>query len=197
MDVTYIAPRQAKKAAARAAKAAEKAAQAAAVKAADLAALEYLNLRAYHYILLNTSAGKDSLAMIHHIYQLAVAQGVTDRLVAVHCDLGRVEWAGTRELAEKQCALYGIQLHVVSRPQGDLLDHVAQKGLWPGPATRYCTSQHKRGQVEVLMTALVDAFIAENFSAVPARHREQVRILNCQGLRAAESAKRAARPALE
>jgi hypothetical protein len=75
--------------------------------------------------LINTSAGK---LMLDHVYSLAVAQGVTGRLQAVHCDLGRMEWAGARELAEKQCARYGVPLHVIGRSQ-DLLSHVEERGM--------------------------------------------------------------------
>jgi hypothetical protein len=48
--------------------------------------------------------------------------------VVVHCDLGpRVEWDGTRELAEEQARHYGLRFEVVSRPQGDILDEVRQR----------------------------------------------------------------------
>jgi 3'-phosphoadenosine 5'-phosphosulfate sulfotransferase (PAPS reductase)/FAD synthetase len=77
-----------------------------------------MDLSAHHVVLINTSAGKDSLAMLDHVYSLALAQGATGRLQAVHCDLGRMEWAGTRELAEKQCARYGVPLLVISRSPG-------------------------------------------------------------------------------
>jgi hypothetical protein len=53
-----------------------------------------MDVRSYHVVLINSSAGKDSLAMLDHVYSLAIAQGVTGRLQAVHCDLGRMKWAG-------------------------------------------------------------------------------------------------------
>ena len=135
-------------------------------------------LTEYDWIVLNSSAGKDSQAMLDVVIELATLQGVRDRVVVVHCDLGRVEWQGTRALAEEHAKHYGVRFEVVSRPQGDLLTHVEQRGLWPGPDTRYCTSQHKTGQVYTLFTRLV---------------RESgdlgrpVRILNCLGIRAQES----------
>lgn len=58
-----------------------------------------MNLHSYDIILVNSSAGKDSQAMLDVIYQLADVEGVQDRITVVHCDLGRVEWKGTRELA--------------------------------------------------------------------------------------------------
>jgi 3'-phosphoadenosine 5'-phosphosulfate sulfotransferase (PAPS reductase)/FAD synthetase len=103
-----------------------------------------------------------------------------DRVVVVHCDLGRVEWRGTRELAEEQAAHFGVRFEVVSRSQ-DLLDQVEQRGMWPSSKARYCTSDHKRAQVDKLMTKLTAEL----------RHlRRPVRILNCQGIRAEESTER-------
>lgn len=141
----------------------------------------------YDVILINTSAGKDSQAMMDLVVELAREAGVSERLVAVHCDLGRVEWQGTRDLAERQAAHYGVRFEVVSRPQGDLLDHVESRGMWPSSAARYCTSDHKRGQVYTLLTKLV----AERYDGRP------VRILNCMGLRAQESPARAKRVAFQ
>jgi len=140
-------------------------------------------------ILISTSGGKDSLVTMHVVHALAVAQGVTHKLRAVHCDLGRMEWQGTRELVEKQCAMYGIPLYVVSRPQGDLLAHVAERGKWYSPKQRYCTSDHKRDQVTKVITRLV----AEHIDTLGAQGA--VRILSVMGLRAQESdARKAKRP---
>lgn len=147
-------------------------------------------LSEYEIILINSSAGKDSQAMLSHVVSLSDIEGVKDRLTVVHCDLGRVEWKGTRELAEQQAKHYDLRFEVVSRPQGDLLDHVASRGMWPGPATRYCTSDHKRGQVRRVITKLVDE--VRNSSG-----RHPVRILNCMGLRADESPSRAKRRPFE
>jgi 3'-phosphoadenosine 5'-phosphosulfate sulfotransferase (PAPS reductase)/FAD synthetase len=141
-------------------------------------------------ILINTSAGKDSLAMLDYVCELAKEQGVLDRVIAVHCDLGRVEWQGTRELAERQCLRYGIRFEVVRRTQDDLLEHVEKRGKWPGSSTRYCTSDHKTKPVTGLMTRLVREFNAEHQAGVRPKDRRKVRILNCLGLRAQESPKR-------
>jgi 3'-phosphoadenosine 5'-phosphosulfate sulfotransferase (PAPS reductase)/FAD synthetase len=130
------------------------------------------NLRSYDIILVNTSAGKDSQAMMTEVVKLAEAHGVKDRVVAVHCDLGNVEWEGTRELAERQAAHYGIKLYVEKR------------GMWPDSKARYCTSEFKRAPVYKLLTKLVREHQAANGKA-------QVRILNCIGIRAQESSGRA------
>jgi 3'-phosphoadenosine 5'-phosphosulfate sulfotransferase (PAPS reductase)/FAD synthetase len=145
-----------------------------------------MDLKSYDLIIVNTSAGKDSLAMLDYVHTLATAEGVADRLVAVHADLGRVEWQGTRELAETQAEFFGVRFEAVARPQGDLLEHVKERGKWPSSTTRYCTSDHKRGQVGKVITALAN----ERYRYKP------VRVLNCMGFRAQESDARAKREVL-
>ena len=145
-----------------------------------------MRLADFDVLLVNSSAGKDSQAMLDLIAARAALEGVEERIVVVHCDLGRVEWRGTRELAEEQAANYGLRFEVVSRDQ-DLLDQIQQRGMFPGAGpARYCTSDHKTAQVAKLMTRLAR------------QHREtsQVdsgpcRILNCLGIRGQEGVKRA------
>ncbi len=149
-----------------------------------------MNLNDYDLVLVNSSAGKDSQAMLDYLVELADAQGFDrGRLVVGHADLGRVEWAGTRELAERQAAHYGIRFVAVSRDQ-DLLDQVAQRGMWPSSSARYCTSDHKRDQLSKVMTAL-------SKELRDAGHVGPVKILNAQGIRAAESPARAAKKSFQ
>jgi 3'-phosphoadenosine 5'-phosphosulfate sulfotransferase (PAPS reductase)/FAD synthetase len=138
------------------------------------------DLTAYDFILVNTSGGKDSQAMLDAVVAAATAAGVADRLRAVHADLGRVEWPGTAELAEEQADHYGVPFRKVSRPQGDLLDHIEERGMFPSSTTRYCTSDHKRGQIRKVMTALADEFRGGGGEG-------RCRILNCMGFRREES----------
>lgn len=149
---------------------------------------EHEDLASYDVILVNTSAGKDSQAMLDLVYNLAKARGVEDRLVAVHADLGRVEWEGTAALAREQAEHYGVRFEIVSRPQGDLLDHIEARGMFPSSAARYCTSDHKRGQVAKVFTKLAKEL--RDSGKVTGR---PVRILNAMGLRAEESKARAKR----
>jgi 3'-phosphoadenosine 5'-phosphosulfate sulfotransferase (PAPS reductase)/FAD synthetase len=146
------------------------------------------DLTAYHWIVLNSSAGKDSQAMLDFVVEQSDRAGVArHRLVVVHADLGRVEWPGTRALAEEQARHYGLAFHAVRRPQGDLLDHIARRGRFPSPTARYCTSDHKRAQVLKVLTWLADRSRQDG--------TQLCRILNCLGLRAEESPARAQRPA--
>lgn len=152
----------------------------------------------YDVVLVNSSAGKDSQAMLTHLVELAGEQGADlGSLLVVHADLGRVEWEGTRGLAEEQAAFYGLRFEVVRREQGDLLQQIADrhdrlraKGdtttpAWPSSTARYCTSDQKTSQVVKLMTRLVTEWRERTGETRP------MRILNCLGIRAAESCARA------
>jgi 3'-phosphoadenosine 5'-phosphosulfate sulfotransferase (PAPS reductase)/FAD synthetase len=145
-----------------------------------------IDLSTWDVIVINTSAGKDSQAMMDYVCEIAREQGVMDRVIAVHADLGRVEWKGTRELAEEQCAHYGLKLHVVRREKGDLLTQIEEREMFPDSQNRYCTSDQKRDQIAKVFTQIVKQL---NLG-------RQVRILNCMGLRAEESAMRAKKPGM-
>ena len=143
------------------------------------------DLSAYDVILVNSSAGKDSQCMLTELVAQCDAQGIDrSRLIVVHADLGRVEWEGTRELAQEQAEHYGLRFEVVRREKGDLLDQIEARGMFPSSAARYCTSDQKTAQVLKLMTRLADDHRA-------AGHDRPIRILNCLGIRAQESPARA------
>jgi 3'-phosphoadenosine 5'-phosphosulfate sulfotransferase (PAPS reductase)/FAD synthetase len=151
------------------------------------------DLTQFDVLLVNTSAGKDSQAMLDYVVQLATAFGVKDRIVCVHADLGEAEWPGTRELAERQAAHYGLRLEVVRRvnaagEEQPLIEQIEARGMFPDSARRYCTSDQKRGPVQKLMTALA--------TEVRKGKGHRPKILNCMGLRAQESPARALKPAL-
>jgi 3'-phosphoadenosine 5'-phosphosulfate sulfotransferase (PAPS reductase)/FAD synthetase len=118
--------------------------------------------------------------MLDYVVELAGAE-LRDRIVAVHADLGRAEWKGTRELAEEQARHYGLRLEVVAAK--DLLASVEARGMWPSSKQRYCTSDHKRGPILTVITKLV----AEKRLELG----RPVRVLQCIGLRAEESTARA------
>ena len=147
------------------------------------------DLTGFDLILANSSGGKDSQAMLTHLVDLADQAGARARLVVVHADLGRVEWDGTRDLAAAQAAHYRLPFHVVRRDRGDLLEQIEARGMFPSSTARYCTSDQKTAQVAKLMTRLAaDHRDALAEAGEPAR---PTRILNCLGIRAAESPARA------
>ena len=152
------------------------------------------DMRAYDFILVQTSAGKDSLAMLDTVCAEAKSLGVLDRVVAVHCDLGRVEWEGVAKLAREQAEVYGVPFWRVRRDR-DLLHQVEhERKKWPGGENaRFCTSDHKTKEGAKLMTQFVRDFLDEHEMS---QHRPErrVRILNCLGMRAQESPKRRKMP---
>ena len=159
-------------------------------------------LTTYDWWVLSSSAGKDSAAMLDYLVEQAHRVGFPlDRIVVVHCDLGRFEWPSTRELgqdlvdrfgdrpgtlelARLQAERYGLRFEVRGRTQSDLLDQVRHYGYWPTARSRYCTSAFKREVVTKFITELVDESNLDR----------PVRILNCMGMRAEESSARAKRP---
>lgn len=138
-----------------------------------------VELSNYDWIVVNSSSGKDSQAMLDLVATLAAAEGVSGRVVVAHADLRRAEWKGAMELAKEHADHYGFRFIRVSRPQGDLLMHVEKRGMWPSSTARYCTSDHKRGQISKVFTQLAQEL------GRPAR------ILNCLGMRRQESPVRA------
>jgi len=138
------------------------------------------DLSRYQIIVVNSSAGKDSQAMLDYVVEQADAAGVRDRIVVVHADLGRIEWPGTRELAERQAQHYGVRFEVVRRKGSDLLGRIEERGMFPDARNRWCTSDFKRTPVSTVITRLV----AE-------QPRSFTWVLNCMGLRADESSARA------
>lgn len=154
-------------------------------------------IQGYHWILVNSSGGKDSQAMLDYVVELCDKLGVSrSRIVVVHCDLGRVEWEGTAELAREQAEHYGLRFEIVAREIGDLLTQVEQRheanvakgkdhSPWPSSKSRWCTSDQKTAQVLKLITSLTEEAQRSLGSG------RQVRILNCLGIRAEESPARA------
>ena len=167
-------------------------------------------IRDADWVVISSSGGKDSQVMLSYVVQRARALGMLDKVVVVHADLGRVEWAGTRELAELQARLAGVRRFEVVQAQGaDLLDRVEirygklkakaerealERGedpatakvppAWPSSAARWCTPDVKRGPIRTLYTRLVAELAHLNLG-------RPVRILECIGQRAAESTQRA------
>ena len=75
-----------------------------------------MDLTKFDIIACSTSSGKDSMAMLYTIARLAEAQGVLDRVVALHAELGpRMDWPGCTELAEQQTGMLGIGLITCTR----------------------------------------------------------------------------------
>ena len=70
------------------------------------------------------------------------------RLVAVHAPLGEVEWPGTVEHIRATLPA-GVPLILAPVTSGKTLLHsIEERGRFPSPAVRWCTSSLKRGPIE-------------------------------------------------
>lgn len=136
----------------------------------------------YDFVICNTSAGKDSQTALRYVMQQAEKEGYPkSRIIAAHADLGRIEWPGAKELAKHQADLHEIQFWAMARPQGDLLQHILDRTMFPDSQNRFCTAQHKRDQITKLFTQVTATLNSD----------KQTRILNVMGMRAEESKNRA------
>lgn len=115
----------------------------------------------------NHSGGKDSQAM----YLMLQTFVPTTQMIIVHADLGAVEWEGA--VAHIKATSAGEPLHVC-RACRTLLEMITERGMFPSPSQRQCTSDLKRGPIERTIRGLGVKLI-----------------VNCMGMRAAESSGRA------
>lgn len=123
-----------------------------------------MNLHDYDVVIINSSAGKDSLCAIWEICRMADEQEYPRQLIHVsHQDLQKIEWPGTKELAIKQAEFFGlIFLHVKRRDKNGkeetLLEYAKRRGKWPSNKQRWCTSDFKRGPGGRVVTAITKDF---------------------------------------
>lgn len=122
-----------------------------------------MNLHEFDIVVINSSAGKDSLCALFELDRLCTAQEYDRARVFVsHQDLQRMEWIGTREMAERQAKLFGFNFTVTSRRTKEgktetLLDYVRRRKRWPSNKQRYCTSDFKRDPGARVVTELTRA----------------------------------------
>jgi 3'-phosphoadenosine 5'-phosphosulfate sulfotransferase (PAPS reductase)/FAD synthetase len=134
------------------------------------------------------SGGKDSQAMLKLLLHLKETRKWPGSLVAVHAHLGRIEWLQTLPHVEQICSNTGVDLTVVQRKKGDLIDRWREryeelkrtgeeklKPFWSSSLNRYCTSDLKRTPI--------DKFL-----------RQFPFVVCAIGLRSSESIKRAKEP---
>lgn len=114
----------------------------------------------------NHSGGKDSQAMYLVLREIVPAA----QLAIVHADLGEVEWAGA--IDHIKATTNDERLHVCRSRRG-LLQMIAERGMFPSPQQRQCTSDLKRGPIERTIRRLGVKLI-----------------VNCMGMRAQESSGR-------
>ena len=85
-----------------------------------------LNLLAYNLIVICSSAGKGSMALLAYVAELVGEQSYRERVVVLHNDLGvtrsgePVEWWGVEAAAREHAERYGFECVVRRRPSGGL-----------------------------------------------------------------------------
>lgn len=137
---------------------------------------------------INHSGGKDSQAMMIELLKRIPR----DRILVVHASLGEIEWEGALEIAEKQAADANVPF-VVAKADKTFFDMVEHRFAtrpdapsFPSSQYRQCTSDLKRNPIEREIRRYV---------ARVNKQRDYVRpisiVVNCCGIRAAESARRA------
>lgn len=179
------------------------------------------DLAAQDIVVLNTSGGKDSQVMIEVVTERLRASGFTGWVVAAHADLGEVEWAGTKSLAQEQATFYGVtDFRVVARTEG-LLAQVGSRRVsldkQAGKLFAEAAECDDADEAEVLLAKAVAKESAPAWPSSDARYCTSdqktsqvtklitslvadwqaihgpapVRVLNCLGIRAQESPARA------
>ena len=138
--------------------------------AAEAAEIRRL-IEAGFLFVLNHSGGKDSQAMYLRLAPLVPAR----QLIVVHAILHEVDWSGIPEHIE---ATTQHPVFYVAAGKS-LLSMAEERGKFPSPVYRQCTSDLKRGPIETF----IRRYLLE--------HPEfQGQVVNCMGLRAQESSVR-------
>lgn len=144
-----------------------------------------LLLRQGASLAISISGGKDSHALLNVLAPLA--HRYPGAVYAIHADLGRTEWHQTPAHVERLAKEAGVSLVVVRRAQGDLLDRWQErmaklagtgKPFWSSAANRYCTSDLKRGPINMHL-------------------RRSRLVISAEGIRRDESPTRAKKPVVE
>ena len=123
-------------------------------------------------LVVNQSGGKDSTRMLGFLRN----KFPDSPTYAVMADTGfeHVSPVSAADFARARCAEFGLELTVVQNQKRTYLEMVEQRGMFPSPQYRQCTSDLKRGPIEKFIRSL-----------------PQKVILNCMGIRAEESNPRA------
>ncbi len=127
-------------------------------------------------VAVNSSGGKDSQAMTILLSRFVARE----QMLVVHAPLREVEWPGTIRHIEATLP-DGAPLILAPVTSGkSLLDSIEERGRFPSPSVRWCTSSTKRGPIE-----------RELRRHLKSRPQSGGRLVNAMGMRAEESAARA------
>ncbi|RDE04662.1 phosphoadenosine phosphosulfate reductase family protein [Sphingomonas aracearum] len=134
------------------------------------------------------SGGKDSVSIAHATTRLLDRLGHPHhRRIAIHADLGRIDWPSTRDTVEASAAAIGVPLIIVRRRAGDLIDRWERRfelglaryvdlltyhltGPWSSAANRFCTAELK---TQVILPQLLRQFPGEQVLSIVGIRREE------------------------
>ncbi len=122
-------------------------------------------------LVVNQSGGKDSTRMLG----LVRKKFPETPTYAVMADTGfeHISPISAADFARARCAEFGLELTVVRNPKRNYLEMVEQRGMFPSPQYRQCTSDLKRGPIDKFIRSLPHKVI-----------------VNCIGIRSEESSPR-------
>jgi len=146
-------------------------------------------------VALGVSGGKDSTAMAFATTAYLDAIGHQGPRILIHSDLGRLEWKASLPMCQLLASRLGLELIVVRRQAGDLLDRWLVRWQnncaryanlecvklilpWSTAGMRFCTSE--------LKTAIICRDLVERFAGCT--------IVSASGIRGQESPNRAKAP---
>lgn len=139
---------------------------------------------------ISISGGKDSQALLNGLVTEKHRLGWPGPVFAIHAHLGRAEWQQTLPHCQKIARDAGVELIVVRRSQGDLVDRWQQrmetlrgtgKPFWSSAANRYCTSDLKRGPINKHLRKFKLVVSAEGIRADESRNRAKQPVLSVRG----------------
>lgn len=134
------------------------------------------------------SGGKDSVSIAHATDRMLDRLGhPRDRRIAIHADLGRIEWQSTPATVEAAAAAIGVPLVVVRRKAGDLISRWERRfelgcaryadlltyhltGPWSSATNRFCTAELK---TQVILPELLRQWRGTTIVSVVGIRREE------------------------
>ncbi|MDX8537042.1 phosphoadenosine phosphosulfate reductase family protein [Mesorhizobium abyssinicae] len=119
---------------------------------------------------INHSTGKDSQAMTIALRKIVPAA----QLLVIHADLGEIEWDGNVD--HIRATIGDLPLVVCRNENKTFLEMVERRGMWPSASQRQCTSDLKRDPINREIRRYLKA--NPQFNGL---------VVNCMGIRAAES----------
>src|SRR4051812_36661657 len=138
-------------------------------------------------VAIGVSGGKDSSAVAIALVGWLRANGHTNPVVLIHADLGKTEWKQSIEVCRRLADFLGVELVVVRREKGDMMDRWEQRWTdnvaryaalscvqlilpWSTPDMRFCTSELK---VDVICRDLVRRFPGQTILSVTGIRRQE------------------------